>query len=311
MDTIHPVRSFEVFQSMCGKLVSREFVFNAFWYFVPLQFLSKHCGRLPVSSLSRDSIRNIDFAQMHVAQLRQENNVKITTSIMNVLMSAAAERGDIDRLLFILKDFDLHNVAFNADTISFGFESLGKNLMRRRKFNSTFIDNSRASTRDHIDACMVVANVLLNHMDDNQVKTSDHIIRNYIEFLCLAGHVDTATSILLEAVHEKGLVSSKSLYRVAMANAKLFRFDVARQVATCDHSIPPLTFLLDSIDREEKLFNVSLQVQREQVKDTIDFDPLPNSDESTSNRRDNDNRSVRSTPVSSFWKQQTTSGNEQ
>jgi hypothetical protein len=248
----------------------------------------------------------MDFAQMQVMQLRQENRIKITTSIMNVLMSGAAERGDIDRLLSILKDFERYNIAFDADTISFGFESLGKNLMRRRKFNNTFLDQSRASTRDHIDACMVVANVLLNHMDDHQVKTSDHIIRNYIEFLCLAGHVDTATSIIMEAVHEKGLVSSKSLYRVAMANAKLFRFEAARQVATCDNSIAPLTFLLESIDREEALFNVSLKAKLEQDKKNFalsDFDPLPKDDEQKTHYSNDNDLSNSSTPTSSFWQQ--------
>ena len=248
---------------------------------------------------------------MQVMQLRQENNIKVTTSIMNVLMSAAAERGDIDRLLSILKDFERYNVPFNADTISFGFESLGKNLMRRRAFNNTFLDQTRASTRDHIDACMVVANVLLNHMDDHQVKTTDHIIRNYIEFLCMAGHVETATSIILEAVQEKGLVSSKSIYRVAMANAKLFRFDVARQVATCDLSIAPLNFLLESIDREETLYTVSLNAQHEQAEQTnsatSDFDPLPDFSQMSKKRNDYD----RASPTSSFWKHQSNAGSEQ
>jgi hypothetical protein len=253
----------------------------------------------------------MDFAQMQVMQLRQENNIKITTTIMNVLMSAAAERGDIDRLLSILKDFERYNVAFNADTISFGFESLGKNLMRRRNFNNTFLDMSRASTRDHIDACMVVANVLLNHMDDHQVKTSDHIIRNYIEFLCMAGHVDTATSIIMEAVQEKGLVSSKSIYRVAMANAKMFRFDVARQVASCDRSIAPLNFLLDAINREEALFNVSLKAQHEQDKVTSEFDPLPEGDAQYNKTRNEHHRAKSSTPASSFWKQKSNAGSEQ
>lgn len=253
----------------------------------------------------------MDFAQLQVRQLRQENKIVITTSIMNVLMSGSAERGDIDRILSVLKDFERHKIAFDAETISFGFESLGKNLMRRRKFNATFLDHSRAATRDHVDACMVVANVLLNHMDDNQIKTSDHIIRNYIEFLCLAGHVDTATSIILEAVQEKGLVSSKSLYRVAMANTKLFHFDTARQVATCDHTIPQLTFLLETIHREETLFNASMTKQLQQASTaTHNFDPLPKDDKQNEYKNDH-NRSTKSAPASSFWQQQSTFGNKE
>jgi hypothetical protein len=247
----------------------------------------------------------MDFAQMQIAQLRHENNIVITTSIMNVLMSSAAERGDIDRVLSVLKDFERYHIALNADTISYGFESLGKNLMRRRKYNSTFLDDSRDSTRDHLDACMVVATVLLNHLDDMQLKTTSHIIRNYVEFLCLAGHVDTATSIVLEAVKEKGLVSSKAIYRVAMANAKMFRFDVARQVATCDHSVAPFNFLMESIDREKALYEISLKEQNEQ---DIHFDPLPKGETLHSNQSNNYARSTRKTPSSSFWNQQSNAG---
>jgi hypothetical protein len=228
-------------------------------------------------------------------QLQREGTVKPSTSIMNVLMSAAAERGDVNRLLSLLKDFERNNIAFNADSISFGFESLGKNMLRRRKFNSGFLDRSKASTRDHIDASMVVANVLLNHMDDQQIKTTDHIIRNYIEFLCIAGHVETATSILHEAVGEKGLVNSKSIYRVAMANAKMFRFDIARQVATCDQTMEPLTFLIEAIHREEQLFNNSLRAQNS--NESVDFegvDPLPNRED----------REIIPPSASTFWKPQ-------
>jgi hypothetical protein len=252
-------------------------------------------------------LKNLDFALWQVSQLKREGTIKISTSIMNVLMSAAAERGDIHQLLSLLKEFEVNSIAFNADTISFGFESLGKNLLYRRKYNSGILDRSKAATRDHIDACMVVAHVLLNHMDDHQVKTTDHIIRNYVEFLCIAGHVDTATSILLEAVNETGLVSSKSIYRVAMANAKNFRFEVARHVATCDRSSEPYQFLIDAINREELLFQKSISAQNSDqlLKSSTSgsthpsvANPLPNSDDRESN----------SSPTTSmFWKPQTKS----
>jgi hypothetical protein len=201
----------------------------------------------------------VDFAQEQILLLRREGKVTITTSMMNVLLSSAAERGDIDRVLSILHDFDRYGTVFNADTISFGFESLGKNLSRRRKYNRTFVDATNAATRDHIGACMVVANALLNQMDDYQIETTDHIIRNYVEFLCLAGYVDTATTIVTEAVGRKGLVNSKSIYRVAMMNAKAFKFDVARQVARCDVDCKPMQFLLDAIDREENLHEIAMK----------------------------------------------------
>ena len=94
---------------------------------------------------------------MQISQLRQENNIEITTSMMNVLMSSAAERGDIDCVLSLLKDFERYNIGFDDDTISFGFESLGKNLLRRRNFNGKEFLSRSSTSLDHIDACMVVA----------------------------------------------------------------------------------------------------------------------------------------------------------
>ena len=235
---------------------------------------------------------------MQISQLRQENNIEITTSMMNVLMSSAAERGDIDCVLSLLKDFERYNIGFDDDTISFGFESLGKNLLRRRNFNGKEFLSRSSTSLDHIDACMVVADVLLSHMDDHQVKTSDHIIRNYVEFLCMAGHVETATSILLEAVQEKGLVSSKSIYRVAMANAKMFRFDIARQVATCDHSAPTFEFLLEAIDREARLYESSSKAE---LDEDSHFDPLPKDDAHNSGRDTISDGVSRPKPESLFW----------
>ena len=270
-------------------------------------------------NLSSDSIGNLDFAQEQILLLRREGNVAITTSMMNVLLSSAAERGDIDRILSILHDFDRYGTAFNADTISFGFESLGKNLSRRRRYNPTFLDSSNAATRDHIGACMVVANALLNQMDDYQIETTDHIIRNYIEFLCRAGYLDTAATIILEASQKKGLVSSKSIYRVAIANAKAFKFDVARQLAHCNVNSEPLQFLLDAITREENLYEKAVKHENgRQFSDTEKFKVVSNgggnilSDDEDENSHFDESQPQKSihkhkspSSLSTFWKRTT------
>jgi pentatricopeptide repeat protein len=196
----------------------------------------------PFIHFCSDNPKNLDFAFEQLRQLRQEGK-PVTTASLNAMMSGAAERGEIDRILFLLQEFDRNNVEPDAETFSFGFESLGKNLRRRSK---------NPGTQDHIDACLVAAESFLTMMDDRDIEPTHHIIRDYVELLCLVGQVDTATTIVLEAACEEGLLGSKTVYRVAMTNAKMQRFDIARQVAMCNKG-EPMPFLLESIDQEERL----------------------------------------------------------
>lgn len=160
-------------------------------------------------------------------------------------MSGAAERGDIDRILSLLQEFDKNNVEPDAETFSFGFESLGKNLRRRTR---------TPATQSHRDACLVAAESFLTMMDERDIDPTLHIIHDYIELLCLVDQVDTATTIALEASGENsGLLGSKTIYRVAMANASLGQFDIARKVARCGKG-EPMPHLLANIDREEADF---------------------------------------------------------
>jgi hypothetical protein len=108
-------------------------------------------------------------------------------------------------------------------------------------------------SQDHKNACVIAAESFLTRMERNDIAPTHHIIRDYVEMLCLVGQVDTATTILKEAVDEEGLVSSKSIYRVALANAKIQKFDVAREVALWGTE-EPVPFLISNIEREEKLF---------------------------------------------------------
>lgn len=176
-------------------------------------------------------------------QLQYEGH-QPTTAALNVVMSGAAERGEIHRVLSLLLEFDRSQVHPNADTFSFAFESLGKNLRRGRSRNPV--------TQDHKNACVIAAESFLTRMEANAISPTHHIIRDYAELLCLVGQVDTATSVLQQALGEEGLVSSKTIYRVALANAKIHKFDVAREVATWGTE-EPVPFLMSNIEREERL----------------------------------------------------------
>lgn len=188
----------------------------------------------------RNSKQKLDFALEQLKQLRHEGK-PFTTPALNVIMSGAAESGDIDRILSLLQEYSRNSIEADSDTFSFCFESLGKNLLRTER-------NPR--TDDHVNACLIAADSFLTMMDEKDIVPNSHIIRNYVELLCQVDQIETATAIVLEASSDLGLVCSKTIYRAAMANAKLRQFDVARKVATCV-SGENLPFLLQSIDREE------------------------------------------------------------
>jgi pentatricopeptide repeat protein len=190
----------------------------------------------------------LNLALATLKELRM-NGLHVTTAMLNAIMSGAAERGDIDRTLSLLEEFDRNGLSPDADSYSFAFEVLGKHLSRRTK---------TPAGQQFKDQCLDTANTLLTRMENEGVLPSHHITRDYIELLCRAGQVGVATKIVLESVelqtmdNEDGpmpLVTDKAIYRVALANAKEKNFDVARQVAAC--SAEPLPFLWRTIKAHE------------------------------------------------------------
>ena len=201
------------------------------------------------SSILRTRLMNLDFAVEQLRLLRQEGQ-PLTISALNAILSGAAECGNVDRVLALWHEFERNDLAPNSDSYSFVFESLGKNLRRA-------MQKKRWANQDHVDACLVTADSFLAKMEEQGLAPTYHIVREYIELLCIVGQVDTATAIVLDSI-EKGegnLIGDKSIYRVAMANAKLLQqFDVARKVATCrPNGEDVLEFLLSNIAREERL----------------------------------------------------------
>jgi pentatricopeptide repeat protein len=196
----------------------------------------------------REASTNLDIALAALKELRL-NGLHVTTAMLNAIMSGAAERGDIDRTLSLLEEFQRNGVAPDADSYSFAMEALGKHLSRRTK--------TPAGQRVK-DQCLDTASELLTRMEDEGVLPTHHIIRDYVELLCRAGQVGVATDIVLESMELQTtdnedspmpLVTDKTVYRVAMANAKQKNFEVARQVAAC--SSEPLPFLWRAIEARE------------------------------------------------------------
>lgn len=164
------------------------------------------------------------------------------------MLSGAAERGDVDGVISVWSELERSNVAPNAESYSFVFESLGKNLRRHQKFETY------RNPQFHIDSCIALADSYLSKMETQGLSPTQHIVREYIEMLCLVHQVDTATAIVLESLQkgEEHLISDKTIYRVALANAKLQKFDIARRLAGSRRGAEPIEFLLTNIEREER-----------------------------------------------------------
>ena len=201
---------------------------------------------------------NIFIACNQVRELAREETC-VTLAALNSIMSASAERGDTNTILSIWYDFDKYGVQPDADSFSFVFEALGKNLMRYKAKHKV--------PERHIQACILTAESFLGRMEDRGLEPTEHVIREYVEFLCQIEQIDTATEVVLDIAQQGGALNSKTIYRVSMANAKLRRFDMARKIAECqgDTALPMLT---NSIEREELLFRGQNSTSRKDEQDS-------------------------------------------
>jgi pentatricopeptide repeat protein len=188
--------------------------------------------------LFSDSEDNLDAALAHLRSLR-DRGMLVSAASLNAIMSACAERGNVDFTFEVMDEFRRNNVEPNADAISFAFEALGKNLYRRRHRPSEL----------HFTWVLGKADLLLTFMEEKGIAPTHHIIREYVELLCQAKEVRLATDVIHDMIANDGLVNNKTVYRVAMANAECGDFEVARKIAGL--ASEPLPYLLQNIKREE------------------------------------------------------------
>jgi hypothetical protein len=169
----------------------------------------------------------------------------VSTATVNMLASACAERGDMARTLSVINhEYSRYGVEINADTFGFGFESMGKLVVKgkRRKF---YDEALKTNIMDNADR-------LLFMLGDKNLALTDHIVREYVELLCAIGEVETATDVILDCLSGGDPVNQKTLYRAATANLQVHRFDAARLLA--DKSVQPMPYLLESIEKKEARF---------------------------------------------------------
>lgn len=169
------------------------------------------------------------------------NGIGATLSGLNALISASAERGNVYRAFALLEEIPRSNLEADADTYSFAFEALGKSLFRKLPLTT--------NEPKLIASILEKADSLLTVMESQGLSPTHHIVREYVEVLCLAGKVDVATNVVLDLIASPGSVNSKTAYRVSMANVTAGNFDTARRFAADagDHT----NLILKKIAQEE------------------------------------------------------------
>jgi hypothetical protein len=182
----------------------------------------------------------LDTALEHLKVLRQKGT-HVSVASLNAILSGGAERGDVDRTLFVMEEFPRNDVEPNADSFSFAFEALGKNIARRTR---------NPASKHMIESYLETADGFLTEMEERGIAPNHHIIREYVELLCMANEVVTATAVVRETMANGGIVNNKTIYRVAMANVAGKNFDIARDL--CLSASEPLPFLLENIERAEQ-----------------------------------------------------------
>lgn len=204
--------------------------------------------------------------------------VPFTPKALNVLMAAYAERGNVDITLNLLEEFYKNEMAPDVDSFTFALEAVGKataRMVKNEKLRMAPEKKARA-----IESYLSVADSILSRMEEPQgpegktIVPTNHLIRNYVEFLCLVKQVGTATDVVVDALEREAesedapnIVDNKIILRVAIANAEEGNFDMARRLAASVSE--PLPFMDAKIDKiEESLLSRTPQRQDGSLEDS-------------------------------------------
>jgi len=159
--------------------------------------------------------------------LFMENDKLLSLESLNVIMSAYAERGDPRDVANILDVMIENNIKPNADSYSFVIEALGRDIKKRLKRDDDSYKQGNVE----------IADTILTMMEEDGTAPTTYVIQHYIELLCLAGEIETATSVVEDFLssssskNEKIIVNNTTIYRVAMENAISGNYEIAKKIA--------------------------------------------------------------------------------
>ncbi|CAB9497020.1 expressed unknown protein [Seminavis robusta] len=190
----------------------------------------------------------------------EEDTVQFTPSLLNIVLSAHAWRGNVDSCLSLLEMFQSQGWSPSIDSFTFVLESVGK--ATRRLVDDKLLINPNKK-QYILDSYLATVESILGQLEETQddqgnpIALDKRFIRNYIEFLCLIDDVKTAGLVVIDFLEQTGrleqLVDNKTLLRVAVAHASKGDYDLARQFAASTSEVLP--FIDAKIDKIEAFQN--------------------------------------------------------
>ena len=137
-------------------------------------------------------------------------------------MACYAARGNSAATLSVLETIKSSNLKPNADSYSFVFESYERSLSGRHA------DEGKMSIPQILD----MVPEILAMMQQDEITPSRDAIRRYVDLLCRIDDAETATTVVRNSLQSSpDSVSSKTLFKVALANARIGELAVAKALA--------------------------------------------------------------------------------
>lgn len=178
----------------------------------------------------------------------------ITQASLNVLLSAAAELGDVDRAFATFDDFDLHGVEPNSDSFSFLLEALSKSV-------SPLHQKDDEQRLQDAPSRMDAASAILSLMEESGIKMCQHCNEQYALLLSNVDRLDAATEFLLDSLERGDPVNNRLIISLTNNNALAGNIEIARLLAerTTEH-FAHLDNRIDKIAEELGLQEETLDV---------------------------------------------------
>ena len=168
-----------------------------------------------------------------------ENDKLVSLESLNVIMSAYAERGDPSDAADILNLMIEYDIKPNADSYSFVIEGLGRDIKKRLKQDD----------ESYKQKSIKIADSILSMMEESGTAPTTQVLRHYVELLCLAGEIQTATSIVKDFLSssrnnkdEERKINNITIYRIAVENARVGNYDVAKELASMTTEVIPALY---------------------------------------------------------------------
>ena len=207
--------------AMCGK-TSRAF--NALKTMEGDEFPANRALIRNFSRILRSKPGRLNRVSYMFLKSARMDDSPISLGAFNSILSAFAGTGRVDEATKFFEQVTALGLEPDVDSYSFAIESLGKDLLRRKA----------EASKEQVEELLDCADLILDRMEGNNVMPSPDVIRNYVELLCLAGEVATATAVVKDALasDRPHAVNNKTIYRIAIENANEGEFEIAREMAS-------------------------------------------------------------------------------